>query len=43
MDNTIPLQEGSHKDAEKYEINDNTLSVTLSGGNKTGLKDAGNY
>lgn len=43
LDNTIPLQEGSHKDAEKYEINDNTLSVTLSGGNKTGLKDAGNY
>ncbi|WP_100398998.1 malate synthase G [Bacillus sp. FJAT-44742] len=41
LDNTIPLQEGSHKDAEKYEINDNTLSVTLSGGNKTGLKDAG--
>lgn len=40
LDQTIPLQEGSHKNAVKYEINGQTLQVTLENGVTTTLKDS---
>ncbi len=39
LDETVPLKDASHKDAAEYAIVDGALSVTLSSGQKTGLKD----
>ena len=41
LDDSIPLSEGSHADAVAYCINQGQLEVTLSNGNKTTLKKAG--
>ncbi|NEU31893.1 malate synthase G [bacterium LRH843] len=43
LDNTIPLQKGSHKDATTYEISNQSLSVTLSSGEVTGLQDESKF
>jgi malate synthase len=40
LDQAVPLVEFSHKDAEKYNIVDGQLFVTLRNGITTGLKDA---
>ncbi len=37
LDQAVPLQEGSHKDAVEYRINDQKLVITLSNGKETGL------
>ncbi|KIY21262.1 malate synthase G [Mesobacillus subterraneus] len=39
LDQSVPLAEGSHKDAEKYAIKDGKLVVSLAEGKTTGLKD----
>jgi malate synthase len=39
LDQSAPLAEGSHKDAEKYAIKDGKLAVSLAGGKTTGLKE----
>lgn len=39
LDQSAPLAEGSHKDAEKYAIKDGKLAVSLAGGKATGLKE----
>ena len=39
LDQTFPLTEGSHVDAESYGVADGKLAVTLSGGRVVGLKD----
>lgn len=43
LDQTIPLQSGSHKDATAYTAENGTLSVTLADGSKTTLADADLY
>jgi malate synthase len=43
LDDTVPLKDGSHKEAVKYSIVNGTLSVELSNGNSTGLKDAAQH
>ncbi|MGP1907721.1 malate synthase G [Metabacillus sp. JX24] len=40
LDETVPLAEGSHKDAAEYAISDGKLLVTLSDGSKTSLADS---
>jgi malate synthase len=40
LDNAVPLSNGSHKEAVKYIIVDNKLTVTLENGESVGLKDA---
>ncbi|MDX8288585.1 malate synthase G [Metabacillus indicus] len=37
LDETVPLADGSHKDAAEYAISDGKLLVTLSNGTKTSL------
>ena len=39
LDETIPLQEGSHHDATAYAIENGALSVTLKNGTTTALKE----
>lgn len=39
LDETVPLKDASHKDAGEYVIMDGILSVTLSNGQKTVLKE----
>ncbi|MFY0758509.1 malate synthase G [Metabacillus dongyingensis] len=39
LDETVPLKDASHKDAAEYAMIDGTLSVTLSSGQKTVLKE----
>ncbi|WP_409290268.1 malate synthase G [Peribacillus sp. SCS-37] len=39
LDRTIPLKEGSHKEAAKYTIEAGTLNIELSNGSVTGLED----
>lgn len=39
LDMAVPLNNGSHKDAVKYEIADGKLVVTLENNEKTGLKE----
>ncbi|MEM5015067.1 malate synthase G [Metabacillus indicus] len=39
LDETVPLADGSHKDAAEYAISDGKLLVTLSNGTKTSLAD----
>jgi malate synthase len=39
LDKAAPLAEGSHKDAEKYEIVDGKLTVLLADGKTAGLKE----
>lgn len=39
LDQSAPLAEGSHKDAEKYAIKDGKLAISLAGGKTTGLKE----
>ncbi|WP_397474616.1 malate synthase G [Pusillimonas sp.] len=39
LDDSIPLQQGSHSDATSYAIVDGKLRVELSGGGATGLAD----
>ncbi|MBT2641945.1 malate synthase G [Bacillus sp. ISL-41] len=39
LDQSAPLAEGSHKDAEKYAIKDGKLAISLPGGKTTGLKE----
>jgi len=39
LDKAAPLSEGSHKDAEKYEIVDGKLTVLLADSKTTGLKE----
>ena len=43
LDQTIPLQNGSHKDATAYTAENGALSVTLADGSKTTLADADLY
>lgn len=40
LDQAIPLKDGSHLDAVKYEIVNNTLVVSLANGGTTGLVDS---
>ncbi|MDF2963436.1 MAG: malate synthase [Paenibacillus sp.] len=40
LDRTVPLAEGSHRDAVKYSISNGQLSVSLRDGTATGLKAA---
>ncbi|NMD69888.1 malate synthase G [Bacillus sp. DNRA2] len=40
LDQAIPLSNGSHKEAVKYAIIDNELTVTLESGKSVGLKEA---
>jgi malate synthase len=37
LDKTVPLQEGSHKDAVQYIVSNDKLRVTLNNGNEVGL------
>lgn len=39
LDQTVPLKNGSHSDAVKYEIVDGKLAVTLENGEKTSLRE----
>jgi len=39
LDQTVPLKEGSHKDAAQYQVSNGKLAVVLSNGNVTGLAD----
>ncbi|WP_391559947.1 malate synthase G [Robertmurraya sp.] len=39
LDQTAPLQEGSHSDVANYHIQDGQLIITLTNGNKTQLKN----
>ena len=39
LDQTTPLQEGSHSDVANYHIQDGQLIITLTNGNKTQLKN----
>lgn len=39
LDQSIPLENGSHKDVTKYALANKTLEVTLKDGSTTGLKD----
>lgn len=43
LDQSAPLAEGSHKDAEKYAIKDGKLAISLAGGKTTGLKEEEKY
>ena len=43
LDQTIPLQSGTHKDATAYTAENGTLSVTLADSSKTTLADADLY
>ncbi|KEZ50291.1 malate synthase G [Metabacillus indicus] len=40
LDETVPLADGSHRDAAEYAISDGKLLVTLSNGTKTSLADS---
>ncbi|KEZ54448.1 malate synthase G [Metabacillus indicus] len=40
LDETVPLADGSHRDAAEYTISDGKLLVTLSNGTKTSLADS---
>ena len=40
LDDTIPLQSGTHADATRYAITDGQLQVALKDGSQTGLADA---
>ncbi|MGX1193714.1 malate synthase G [Metabacillus sp. SLBN-84] len=40
LDETVPLANGSHRDAAEYAISDGKLLVTLSNGTKTSLADS---
>ncbi|MGD6794817.1 malate synthase G [Metabacillus indicus] len=40
LDETVPLADGSHRDAAEYAISDGKLLVTLSNGTKTSLSDS---
>lgn len=39
LDHTVPLEDGSHKDAARYSVENSKLTVTLLNGIKTCLKD----
>ena len=39
LDETFPLNEGSHRDVEQYVIEDQHLAITLTNGNATTLSD----
>ncbi|MBU0796143.1 MAG: malate synthase G [Alphaproteobacteria bacterium] len=41
LDEAAPLAEGSHKESTDYAIEGGKLAVTVAGGKKIGLKDAG--
>lgn len=43
LDDAAPLAAGSHADATGYAVQDGTLSVALSDGTRTGLKDAAGF
>ncbi|SDH91571.1 malate synthase [Alteribacillus persepolensis] len=43
LDDIVPLQAGSHKEAVKYAIDGSTLYVTLENGKTTELKDADKF
>ncbi len=40
LDKTVPLEEGSHKEAVQYRVADGKLIVTLSSGKEVGLVDS---
>jgi len=40
LDDYFPLASGSHKDASKYEVTDDTVTVTLESGAQTAFSDA---
>ncbi|WP_175989444.1 malate synthase G [Bacillus sp. Marseille-Q1617] len=43
LDQSVPLQDASHKEALKYEVNDGKLVVTLSNGKTTGLSEESKF
>lgn len=43
LDKTVPLKEGSHKDAVQYSVAEGQLVVTLSSGKETGLADEAKF
>ncbi|TRM10615.1 malate synthase G [Lentibacillus cibarius] len=43
LDEHVPLEAASHKDAKNYTIQNGTLVVTLANGETTGLKDTGQF
>jgi len=43
LDQSVPLAQGSHKEATGYRVESGQLTITLQGGNTTSLKDAAQF
>jgi malate synthase len=43
LDDAVPLATGSHKSATAYSVTSGTLSVLFEGGDRTGLRDPGQF